>query len=554
MKRRMSFVMLLFTVVLMVFTSAAFAAKLPVFKLQSPQADQARATALITDLHKGAPHQIQKLDRADAVVSQVAGKMVEVNKRSGSVFIADSTKLWNPALKPTLPPQQQSRTIAENFMTKHKLMSKVDGRLSRANFDGFSQTKALSSVPGSQVVVLDTQVNYKVEVNVNAAGRSMSLPVVGGGGKFKVSIGDRGDVVGFHGNWRGIDKVQSEEEVLAQPLAEKQFREAHKGLNITKMESSLAYYAAPPTEQQDVMAPVWVIKASANIGGQEVPLRNGIVAATKYGPSIPIAQSDSRSTSTPLPPPAPDTKQRGSIEFIRSAWADASYRTNGVEYIGVSGGLAQSAANAAGFRNTLAARGWVNRFFYGDGNAWESDWRQNNNSYVDNVDIVFYTGHANWRGWVLGNGDKFLDYTEVQAAFPDLYGNNNLEWLIIAACGPMQDPHFTSGVNSAFDRWRKIFNGLHVFLGYGAVTYDQSIEGRRFAELAAAGWPVVDAWFRAAMESQPTYNGYGPPNGPRIWATAMFPDGYRYDRIWGTGGTLPDPPAGRPLWLLWSGT
>ena len=91
-------------------------------------------------------------------------------------------------------------------------------------------------------------------------------------------------------------------------------------------------------------------------------------------------------------------------------------------------------------------------------------------------------------------------------------------------------------------------------MGYGAVTYDQSIEGRRVAELATAGWPIIDAWFRAAWEAQPTNNGYGPPNGPKIWATAMFPDGWRYDRIWGAGTTLPDPPAGRMLWLMWSGT
>ena len=94
----------------------------------------------------------------------------------------------------------------------------------------------------------------------------------------------------------------------------------------------------------------------------------------------------------------------------------------------------------------MKAHGWTQQFYWGDANAWESDWRTNNNSYVDNVDFVFYTGHANAWGWVLSPPeDNFLSDAEVRAAVPDLYGNNNLEWLIIAACGPMQDPAFHIG-------------------------------------------------------------------------------------------------------------
>lgn len=563
MKRNILWIlMLFFTTLLMVsiqpcWPTNASAEKLPVFKLRAPQADQAQADRILVDLHKGkVPGQVQKLARVDAHISQVGKRMVEVHKASGAVFVVDSDRLWNPAHRPTLLSQKQSRTIADGFLAKNRLMSAVDGKHSRVNFDSFSETKALSNVPGSQVVVLDTQVNYKVEVNVNRGGRAVALPVVGGGGKFKVAVGDRGDIVGFHGNWRGIDRVQSEEEIIPQQEAEKRFRSAQKNLNLSRVESSLAYFSAPPTEKQDVLAPVWVIKASAKIGDQEVPLRNAIIAATKYGPSMPIEQQQApRDVKAPLPAPLKDGRQQGSLDLISSAWADAANRTFGVEFIGVSGGLAQSAANAAGFRNTMIARGWTSKFYYGDANAWESDWRKNNNSYVDNVDIVFYTGHANSWGWVLSPPeDNFLSDAEVRAKAPDLYGNNNLDWLIIAACGPMQDPHFTSGINSAFDRWGKIFNGLRVFMGYGAVTYDQSIEGRRVAELATQGWPIIDAWFRAAWEAQPTYNNYGPPNGPRIWVTAMYVDGWRYDRIWGAGATLPKPPPGRPLWLMWSGT
>ena len=313
--------MLFFITLLMVsfqpfWTAAASAEKLPVFKLRAPLADQAQADGIMVDLQKGKVlGQVQKLDRAEALVSQAGTKMVEVSRASGAVFAADADRLWNPALKPRLPSQQQSRAIADGFLTKNKLTSAVDGKIARANFDSFSQTQALSNAPGAQVVTLDTQVNYKVEVNVNLGGRAVALPVVGGGGKFKVAVGDGGDVVGFHGNWRGIDKVQSEEEILSQQSAEQQFRMANKNLNISRIESSLAYFAAPPTEQQDVLAPVWVIKASAKFGNQEVPLRNVIVAATKYGPSMPpIELLPPRNLKAPIPAPM----RKGSRKAVSS--------------------------------------------------------------------------------------------------------------------------------------------------------------------------------------------------------------------------------------------
>ncbi len=180
----------------------------------------------------------------------------------------------------------------------------------------------------------------------------------------------------------------------------------------------------------------------------------------------PIEQMPPRNPNAPLPQVMSEGKQ-GGWDFVTPAWAETSYKTFGVEFIGVSGGLAQSAANAAGFRNVMTSRGWTSKFHFGDANAWERDWRLNNNYYVDNVDFVFYTGHANANGWVLSApDDNFLHYTEVQSKYPDLYGSNQLEWLIIAACGPLQ----TSTIN----KWWYIFNKLHVLMGYGTVTYDNS--------------------------------------------------------------------------------
>jgi hypothetical protein len=164
---------------------------------------------------------------------------------------------------------------------------------------------------------------------------------------------------------------------------------------------------------------------------------------------------------------------------------------------------------------------------------------------------------------VLNNpSDTSLQFGEVGASpgSPnDRYGQNDLEWIVIAACGPHQSSHFTTNIGNAFDRWRGIFDGMHVFMGYGAVTYDNTSEGSRVVELSRAGWTVIDAWFRTAWEIQPSTNGYGPPNGNTIFVTAMYAHtgnhATRNDHIWGTGNTVADPTGpGQARTLMWSGT
>jgi hypothetical protein len=49
---------------------------------------------------------------------------------------------------------------------------------------------------------------------------------------------------------------------------------------------------------------------------------------------------------------------------------------------------------------------------------------------------------------------------------------------------PHQSSHFVGEVGNAFDRWRGVFDGLHVFMGCGAVTFDNSSEGSRIVELS----------------------------------------------------------------------
>jgi hypothetical protein len=547
----------------------AHAEQLPIFKLSSEPVTEARGAALLTAATGGRIKQdIQTIDRAGALVQTLGDKQLEIEKASGGVFMRDTARLWNTELEPKLPSQEEARKIADRFIIGNKLLPSND-KYVVAGFSGYSET-AISPDSGdvTEKTQLDVQVNYSVQLAIpRESGRTDRVPVVGGGGDFKVAIGEGGELIGYTGVWRPIVGVETLAEIIPQSEAEERYRKSLGEMKVIKIASELAYYSAPSFEKQELLTPVWVMRGEAEVADQRIPLRMTIIAATQYGPVWRAPQPMPRDQAQRPNDWSLDGDEQVSngslLDWLIGPAHAASGFEGGTSWIGPSQGLSGSPANAQGFVDGLASAGWDINFNWGEWTAFESDWNASDDSWVDAADFVFYTGHANSDGWVLNiPNDTFLSFSEV-GGWPgspnDRWGQNDLEWIIIAACGPHQSSHFVGGVGNAFDRWRAALDGLHVFMGYGAVTYDNTTEGSRVVQLAQAGWTVIDAWFRAAWEIQPSTNGNGAPNGPNILVTAMYAEkpgiDTRNDRIWGTGTTVPDArEPGQIRWLLWSGT
>ena len=222
----------------------------------------------------------------------------------------------------------------------------------------------------------------------------------------------------------------------------------------------------------------------------------------------------------------------------------------GISWIGSCGGLPGSAVSAGGFvANMIGLGGVPIQFNWGDNNAWESDFKDpakggNDSSYADDVDLAFYTGHASYAGWWFCNpnhDDQNLTYNDA------LLGNRDLEWLGIAACGPLQA---TGGGLAWWQRWGPTFRGLHMLMGYTTTSFDNTVEGPNFARyingIPGLGWlgfgpvSVRQAWIQMAMDAQPSSVNWGVmgifgPGGVSNWN----------DYFWGKGPTGPDivPPA-----------
>lgn len=512
--------------------------------------------------------------------------MVDVDGGRGGLWAGDLGRLWRA--EPVDAPEADAvAEIARTVLDDARVVPELGDR--------FRLTRG--SVRFGQVVTEEdgtrtarrTEAVFSQQVELDVSDRDVqekSLPMFGGGGRFTTTIGDGGQAVGVTGVWRQPEAVDERPLLSVDEALERAGISQDDGVKVTS--SELGYYAAPSFAAQELLFPVYAVRGEIFDGKDTVPTRVRLVPATDVGEVNPPErpQPDRRSTrdlfaelSTRVRPGAalppglsvsksalaekklkPEdvlTRTKGggifvkpilSREAIRALLESLRPRSFGTSWIGTFGGLNGSQANAQGFVDELTAEGWQRRFNWGNTNAWKSDWLRDDDDYVDDVDFVFYTGHASPTGWQLttGGSSDWLHHSEVGAtpnSPSDHWGQENLEWLAIAACGPLEDDIINGGGN-VFDRWRGAFDGLHLLLGYAAVTYDNTEEGRRLASYARSGMTLMQAWFRTGQEIQPATNDYGDPYGPDVFSAAMYvgnPSGNTAgDHLWGHGSVGPD--------------
>lgn len=262
--------------------------------------------------------------------------------------------------------------------------------------------------------------------------------------------------------------------------------------------------------------------------------RQGFPSPTEETLTIVVTDAAGLSTSAsetiPLITSAPP-EQEQAIAIVPKVGGIADV---GTEWVGTSQGLGGSAGNAQGFADRFNAAGITVRFNWGDFNAWERDFKDpsiaggDDTNWIDNVDAAFYTGHANSDGFTFPGTieDGFLHYDEAR------WGNHDLEWLVIAACGPLQ---LDAGGKTWWQRWGPAFNGLHMICAYQTVSNDNTVEGTKYANYLISGETVRQAWINTAIEVQ--------PSSVRFSVMGVIgKDGMSNmnDHFWGKGSVGPD--------------
>jgi len=93
------------------------------------------------------------------------------------------------------------------------------------------------------------------------------------------------------------------------------------------------------------------------------------------------------------------------------------------------------------------------------------------------------------------------------------------------------------------ERWLPAFQGLHILMGYGNISYDSSHEGSKFMNRIlrnSSPMRIRDAWISTASEEQPSdvlLGLMGPLRDDWVWNWD--------DYFWGKGAVGPDIPQSR---------
>ena len=517
--------------------------------------------------------------REDSGVSQ--------RNEDGEAVVARSLDLGALSLIKA-PDANQAAARFEQALRKADIPLAGNQPLQAARVTGHSRFTAVSkSGAPLAAAALDTHVSYAFSLD--------GVPLIGPGAELKAVFDPNMETTLLRVALRNVSRGPEVAVVApagAAGLCENAFRARSGARAGIRTKSTLVYYAPPP-EITSVRAilPHYVCEGTMTIGKQQVPLRKLIVPAVVDAPRVELTAGKAydgtlRASVRGGTPPytyvwtLPDGRQQrgtstdvqfdaapvqakgrasagagvtvidangltayaaapvpaGATAVPRSMASQAPGFDVGTEWIGDCGGLGGSQGNAGGFVSTFGSSGVPSRFNWGNQNAWQRDFLDRDfvgnaldQDYVDRVDFTFYTGHA--------NGDGFTFCSEQNTGFLGFgdnprWGDVELEWLIIAACGPLQEDW---GGQRWWQRWGPAFDGLHLFMGYQTVTFDNDQEGTIVASRTLAGATVRSAWVEAAVATQ---------GEAELWAVmgvigASGMSNYD-DHVWGEGSVGPD--------------
>ena len=173
---------------------------------------------------------------------------------------------------------------------------------------------------------------------------------------------------------------------------------------------------------------------------------------------------------------------------------DASYPEVGVEWVNDywPNPLSHSDESATDFYNTLGNAGWIKRFCLGDRQTAVNQWSDNDENYVDGVDITWFSGHGHQAYLLLTNNP--LDWVQFNLVE---WGDYDAEWILLHSCHTTEIPGNFKGL------LHKALNGAHLICGFNTIGYDFADDGENCAQRLLNGEKVRFAWFNAMDETHP---------------------------------------------------
>lgn len=162
-----------------------------------------------------------------------------------------------------------------------------------------------------------------------------------------------------------------------------------------------------------------------------------------------------------------------------------------------------------------------------------------NNTYIDAMDIAYYSGHGNYWYMGMGPGASSPQYVSIPSA--GSWGDSNLEFIIFQSCQVVPSiPEMSAGkISNWWSNWvgsGRVFQGLHQAIGYRTLSYSGNGISNNFGSRVASGQAVWQAWFAAVNDERSWWRGSDYPG----YASVVLYPGLDNDTYYSFGA---DPPS-----------
>jgi hypothetical protein len=496
--------------------------RLPVYRVADVGFDEPEIGKVVkaVDLERGTRTLLPNGDIRIADGSRV----LEITSR-GSYWFADEDVLWNPdADLGPLPDRSRALALAEDLLGKSGLRPESSGGARVFSpivvYAGTKMARAHRPSGGTLTReycrVRDSYVGFGPRLDIGTTASPLLVDVIGLGAKVGTVFGAGERVIGMNASWRRLAAKFADFPWLPPEPPPLIAAAVASSVRVDRHSAKLVYRVVALADGTRVLAPFWLFKVSFRHEGQHHRSIDVTTPAVDIdlarGPDLPFPYCERTPYSRP---------HVGSSPFaLGASWSTDEDPTSEQEAAAL---LAKAICNH-----------WDVRFAWRTRDAWQSDWAAQAGDWADGVDLAFYSGHAYRNGWLLVDRHTgcpdFLSTEAVGAEDPKRrIWHRRLKWVLVGACGPLQDDCVLKGSGDAFT-WVDAFNGLRLLAGFASTIAGFTGEGARAFELAAGGVPLARAWFRATRERQPFADSHAREAADsERWAAVL---GVRTDRGW----------------------
>ena len=416
---------------------------------------------------------------------------LDINYRTGALWLRDQ-HLWRPDFARIRSGAVESKRLVPDWNHLRDWLGPLG--LFPASGEGFDLQVTPAWERATHFALLrhgqrsdydaDVSRSYSLLIQLPAVG---PVAAIGTGTKLGVTYDFQGRTIGLNLGWAPVAARHTDAASISQIDSDRRFARMFTHGDAVEFQSHLSYRVVSEPDGAAYLAPCWVYDATINAAGRRISPGVYMFPATQFDDSLApsIVKKAAKAPSPGISPPAPavgGTATAASRSFV--AW------------LGESVNLPFSETTATGIDDALTAAGWTSRVF-GEATAIETDWQRDAAAGVNAADLAWYVGHAD------GGAIQLVppEYTWLTCEHC-LFGGP-LRWVVVDACGPLQDQATVPGMNSVFDRWSSAFTGLRGLLGFGTEQSPQGLQGPAAMHLALSGDPLAQSWFRAVCENQP---------------------------------------------------